>query len=85
MLEYSMFERLPFRKQAEIIAKNGTLVAQRNYKQWMVTLYKVNNSFVELWSGDNMQVYSTFKQSANTVAIFDPYLDEVDFTDLSVS
>ncbi|MBJ6118366.1 hypothetical protein JAO76_09195 [Pontibacter sp. BT310] len=82
MLEYSMFERLPFRKQAEIIAQNGTVVAQRNYNQWLVTLYKVNNSFVELWSGDNIQVYGAFRQQANTVAIFEPYLDKIDVQEI---
>ena len=78
MLEYSMFDRLPLRRQAEIIATKGTLIAQRNYNQWVVSLYKVENAFVELWSGDTIQVYSTFREPANTIAIFDPYLDKID-------
>ncbi|MBC5774833.1 hypothetical protein H8S95_12220 [Pontibacter sp. KCTC 32443] len=85
MLEYSMFERLPFRSQAEAIAKDGTILAQRQYNKWLVTLYEFNNTFVELWSGDNVQVFSTFKKSANASAIFDPYLDQVDVQDLSIS
>ena len=82
MLEYSLFERLPFRSQAEAIAKDGTLLAQRNYNKWTVTLYELNNSFVELWNGEQVQVYSTFKQSANKVAIFEPYIDHVEVNDI---
>jgi hypothetical protein len=78
MLEYSMFERLPFRSQAEIVAQKGTLLAQRNYKKWFVTLYELNNSFVELWVGDEVQVYSMFKRSADTVCILEPYLLNID-------
>ncbi|WP_299821259.1 hypothetical protein [uncultured Pontibacter sp.] len=82
MLEYSMFERLPFRSQAEALAKNGTVLAQRKYNNWTVTLYTLNNSFIELWSGDKVQVYSTFKKSANAVAILEPYVDAVDVKEL---
>jgi hypothetical protein len=78
MLEYSMFDRLPFRSQTEAIAKHGTILAQRQHNKWVVTLYEFNNTFVELWSGEQAQVYSTFKHSANKVAIFEPYLDDVD-------
>ncbi|NDK57439.1 hypothetical protein [Pontibacter fetidus] len=85
MLEYSMFERLPFRSQAEAIAKNGTILARRKYNTWHVTLYEFNDTFVELWSGDAVQVFSTFKASASKVAIFEPYLDSVDVGELGVS
>lgn len=82
MLEYSMFERLPFRSQAEVIAKAGTIVASRNYKQWHVTLFELDNRFVELWTGEKVQVFSTFKDSASKIAIFEPYLDAVDVQEL---
>ena len=78
MLEYSLFERLPFRSQAEAIAKDGTLLAQRTYNNWTVTLYELNNSFVELWSGSDAEVFSVFKKSANKVAIFEPYIDHLE-------
>lgn len=82
MLEYSMFERLPFRSQAESLAKDGTILAQRNYNNWTVTLYTLQNSFVELWQGEHAQVISTFKASANAVAILDPYIDSIDVQDI---
>lgn len=77
-----MFERLPFRSQAEIIAKDGTVLAQRKHNKWVVTLYAVNNSFVELWTGEDIQVYSIFKRSANALAVLEPYVDEIDVQDV---
>ncbi|MBB6611878.1 hypothetical protein H7F15_12575 [Pontibacter sp. Tf4] len=82
MLEYSMFERLPFRSQAEVIAKTGTIVASRRYGQWHVTLFALNDRFVELWSGEQAQVFSTFKEAASKIAIFEPYLNEVNIGEL---
>lgn len=77
-----MFERLPFRSQEEALAKGGTMLAQRKYHGWTVTLYALNNSFIELWSGETVQVYSTFKKSANAVAILEPYADGFDVRDV---
>ena len=77
-----MFDRLPFRSQEEALAKGGTILAQRKHNGWTVTLYTLNNSFVELWAGETVQVYSTFKKSANVVAILEPYADEVDVRDV---
>lgn len=76
-----MFERLPFRSQAEIIARDGTVLAQRKYNKWTVTLYAVNNSFIELWAGDEVQVFSIFKSTANAVAVLEPYIDAIDVRD----
>lgn len=76
-----MFERLPFRSQAEVIARDGVVLAQRKYNQWQVTLYAVNNTFVELWAGEAVQVYSTFKRSANAATILEPYVEGVDVRD----
>ena len=76
-----MFERLPFRSQAESLAKDGTVLAQRKYNNWEVTLYSLNGIFVELWAGKEAQVISTFKKSANAVAVLDPYIDDIDVQD----
>ncbi|MEJ8756996.1 hypothetical protein WG947_08320 [Pontibacter sp. H259] len=83
MHEYSWFERLPFRSQTEAIAKHGTILAQRQHNKWQVTLYEYHNTFVELWSGEQVQVYSTFKSNANKVTIFEPYLDGVNVQHLT--
>ncbi|MFT2007256.1 hypothetical protein ACMA1I_01150 [Pontibacter sp. 13R65] len=73
-----MFERLPLRSQTESLAKDGTLLARRTYNGWQVTLYSLNGLFVELWAGKEAQVISTFKKSANAVAVLDPYIDKID-------
>ncbi|MDX5436309.1 MAG: hypothetical protein LPK03_03905 [Pontibacter sp.] len=78
MLEHSMFERLPLRNQAEALAQDGTILAQRKFNNWTVTLYTLNNFFVELWAGEEAQVISTFKKSAKSVAVLEPYLDTID-------
>ena len=77
MLEYSMFERLPFRSQEEVIAREGTLLAQRLHNGYTVSLYALKDSFVELWSGEEVQVYSSFKKTANASAILEPYTCDI--------
>lgn len=82
MLEYSMFDKLPFRSQAETLAKDGTFVAQRQHNNWTVTLYSLNDSFVELWTGEQVQVFSTFKKSAKALAILEPYAEAIDIKEV---
>ncbi|MCX2740343.1 hypothetical protein [Pontibacter anaerobius] len=72
-----MFERLPLRSQAETLAKEGTILAQRQFNSWTVTLYTLNNKFVEVWTGEEAQVISTFKSLANPMTVLEPYLDGV--------
>lgn len=81
MLEYSLFERLPFRSQTESLAKEGIVLAQRKHNSWTVTLYSLDNAFVELWSGEKAQVISTFKKTASAVAILEPYINELHIED----
>lgn len=74
MHEFNMFEKLPLRRQAEVIAQNGTVLSQRRYGKWVVTLYDINNSFVEHWAGGDSQVYCTFKKPTDAMAVYEPYL-----------
>lgn len=76
-----MFERLPFRSQEEAIARDGTLIAQRHHKGWTVTLFALHHTFVELWSGRDAEVFSTFKKSARAVDVLEPYLEGMDIQD----
>ncbi len=73
-----MFERLPLRSQAETLAKEGTLLGQRQFNSWTVTLYTLHNAFVEVWTGEEAQVISTFKKSANAMAVLEPYVEGLD-------
>ncbi|WP_276496356.1 hypothetical protein [Pontibacter litorisediminis] len=73
-----MFERLPLRNQAETLAKDGIILAQRHFNNWTVTLYTLNNTFVEVWAGGDAQVISTFRKSANALAVLEPYVEAID-------
>ncbi|MFD2247798.1 hypothetical protein [Pontibacter ruber] len=76
-----MFERLPLRSQTDALARDGIILARRRYNNWTVTLYTLNNAFVELWTGKEIEVVSTFKKSANAVAILEPYVADMDVQD----
>ena len=69
MLEYKLFNRLPSWSQVEVLTKNGTVVARRNYKEWSITLYSLNNYFVELWVKQNLEIVGSFHHSVNTLEI----------------
>lgn len=78
MLEFSMFQRLPSWSQAEVLAKEGTMLAQRQHQGWTVFLYSLNNRFVELWENNGLQVTTSFRKDAAALAIVEPYLEHVD-------
>lgn len=77
-----MFERLPFRSQREALKEGGTLIAQRQVGDYTITLYTLDHVFVEVWTGKEAEVVSTFKKSAGAIAVLEPYLDEVDIQHL---
>ena len=78
MLEFSMFQRLPSWSQAEVLAKEGTVLAQRHHRGWSVSLYSLNNRFVELWEKEGLQITTSFREDATALAIVEPYLAYVD-------
>ncbi|MBF8964523.1 hypothetical protein I0P70_14815 [Pontibacter sp. FD36] len=82
MLEYSMFERLPYRSQREALKKEGTLIARRQVNGYTILLYTLGHTFVEVWTGAEAEVVSTFKQTASAMAVLEPYADEVDIRQL---
>ncbi|GAA4424915.1 hypothetical protein GCM10023188_05310 [Pontibacter saemangeumensis] len=78
MLEFSMFQRLPSWSQAEVLAKEGTVLAKRQHLEWSVSLYSLNNRFVELWEKEGLQITTSFRKDATALAIVEPYLEYVD-------
>ncbi|EJF08141.1 MULTISPECIES: hypothetical protein [Pontibacter] len=82
MLEYSMFERLPYRSQREALKKEGTLIARRQVNGYTILLYTLGHTFVEVWTGAEAEVVSTFKQTASAMAVLEPYADEIDIRQL---
>lgn len=78
MLENSMFNRLPSGSQVDVLVKKGTVVARRHYKDWTITLYFLNNYFVELWVKQDLEIIGTFHKSVNPLAIMEPYTDIIE-------
>ncbi len=77
-----MFERLPYRSQREALKKEGTLIARRQVNGYTILLYTLGHTFVEVWTGAEAEVVSTFKQTASAMAVLEPYADEVDIRQL---
>lgn len=83
MLEFSIFQRLPSWSQAEALAKHGTVLAQRQHKEWSVSLYSLNSRFVELWEKDGLRITTSFRADATALAIAEPYLEHIDLQHLA--
>jgi len=82
VIEYSMFNRLPTWSQVEVLTKQGTVVTQRQHKDWTITLYVFNDYFVELWAKQNLEIVGSFKKSVKPLDILEPYIDYLDVPDL---
>ncbi len=78
MLEYTLFHYLPLRNQVELLTRQGTALAQRNHKGWSITLYELNNYFVERWEKSGLEIIGTFKKSASPLSILEPYIDNME-------
>lgn len=81
MLENSLFQNLPPWHQAEVLVKQGTRLAERVHKDWRVTLYALDNSFIELWSGTEAEVVGMFAKTASALEILEPYTDAINIQD----
>ena len=83
MLEFSLFQRLPSWSQAEALTKYGTVLAQRQHQEWTVSLYSLNNRFVELWEKGGLHITTSFRADATALAIAEPYLEHIDLQHLA--
>jgi hypothetical protein len=82
MLEYNVFERLPSWSQVAVLTKTGTLLGQRQHQDWTITLYSWQHRFVEVWSRAELEVVTSFRQNAHTLAILEPYTQQIKVPDL---
>jgi hypothetical protein len=76
-----MFNRLPAGSQVEVLAKKGTVLAQREHKEWTITLFSLNNYFVELWEKKGLELIGTFHKTVQPLAILEPYMDDIEIQD----
>ena len=83
MIEYSMFNRLPTWSQVEVLAKQGTVVAQRHHKNWTITLFSMNEYFVELWANQQLEIIGSFHKTAKSLDILEPYMDYLEVPDFT--
>jgi hypothetical protein len=77
MLEHAMFQRLPHWSQVDVLAQKGTALTQRRHKGWDITLYALNNYYVELWAKEGLQIVGSFHKTANPMEILEPYMEEI--------
>lgn len=82
MIEFSDFKQLPEWSQLDALQKEGIALGQREHKAWTVTLYSMQQHFVELWQKEGFYVITSFRQDAATYAVAEPYLDQVDLRHL---
>jgi hypothetical protein len=75
VLEYSLFNQLPVWSQVEVLKKKGNAVAQRQYKDWTISLYSLDNYFVELWVKPSLEIIGAFHRSVKPMAILEPYME----------
>ena len=81
MLEYNMFQRLPSWSQVEVLSRTGTPLAQRQHLDWTITLYTFQHRFVDVWRRAGLEVVTSFQPRANTLAILEPYTDQMEVED----
>ena len=73
-----MFNRLPAGSKVEILATKGIILAKRQHLDYCITLFSLNNYFVELWKKEGMEIIGTFHSTVEAMAILEPYLDTLD-------
>ena len=78
-----MFNRLPTWSQVEVLAKQGTIVAQRQHKDWTITLFSLNDYFVEVWANQHLEIIGSFQKTAKPLDILEPYIDYLEVPDLT--
>jgi hypothetical protein len=82
MLEYNLFQRLPSWSQIEVLTRTGTLLAQREHRDWTITLYTFQHHFVEVWSRAELEIVTSFQRNVNALAILEPYTEQLEVEDL---
>jgi hypothetical protein len=77
MFEYSLFHKLPVWTQVEVLAQKGNFIAQRKHKDYTISLYSLDNYFVEVWAKGKLRISTSFRETTKPLIIMDQYLDEI--------
>ena len=82
MFEYSLFHRLPVWSQVEVLSRKGNLISQRQHKNYTISLYHLDQYFVEVWSKGGLRISTSFKETTRAISILEPYLENSEIKEL---
>jgi hypothetical protein len=68
----SKFQGLPISEQAQLILDSGIYVSKSEYKDLEISLYRVEQEFVEIWYDSLLE--KVIKIEAVTGNVINPYL-----------
>jgi len=81
MFEYTFFHQLPVWTQVEVLARKGNFLASRRHKDYTISLYFLDNYFVEVWAKGGLRISTSFKKTTRPLAILEPYLHQISVQD----
>lgn len=77
----SHFNRLCEKEQRNALLYNGVLIAKRNYSSYTITLFQLNNFYIEIWctkKGHDIGLVRAFDSTDE----LDPYLHDINVGEL---
>ena len=72
------FSKMPAWAQAEVLEREGTELARRLHNGWEVSLFSIDNYYVELWEKQELKITTTFRKSAKAIAVLEPYMESIE-------
>lgn len=69
-------------RQAETLLNEGVVIAERLYKEFRILLYQVRHFYVEVYFHKKFDMIQGFR-SFESMSSLDPYLEEIDISDLA--
>lgn len=78
MFEHSLFHKLPPKNQAELLEKKGIVLTKRHLNGWAITLFSLENQFLEVWSKKDLEIIGSFHSAVSYMDIIEPYINVLD-------
>ena len=70
-------------EQAQAILRHGIFIAERFYKEFRILLYQFHSFYVEVYYHKTYDMIQGFR-GFESMSALDPYLAEIDITELEV-
>ena len=58
------------------------LISQRQHKNYTISLYHLDQYFVEVWSKGGLRISTSFKETTRAISILEPYLENSEIKEL---